>query len=63
MKLKFSYIILFVIFVLTFLAGFFLTDLIFRTKKIPYPSEWFGVAAGVGLASAVQALIKILRFH
>ncbi|MBI3252477.1 MAG: hypothetical protein HYZ52_04080 [Candidatus Omnitrophica bacterium] len=34
-----------------FFAGYCLTDLIFRARKIPYPFEAFGVLAGLGLAA------------
>jgi hypothetical protein len=41
------------------LAGFYLTDSFFRTRKIPYPAEWFGVAFGLGLGCWMMALWRL----
>ncbi len=43
-----------------FLAGYFLTDLVFRVKKIPYPFELFGLAVGLGLASWTFSIIHFI---
>jgi len=43
-----------------FIAGYFLTDLFFRVKKIPYPFELFGLAAGLGLASWTFSMVHFI---
>jgi len=43
-----------------FIAGYCLTDLVFRVKKIPYPFELFGLAAGLGLASWTFSIIHFI---
>ena len=46
--------------IITFITGYGLTDLVFRVKKIPYPFEFFGLAAGLGLASWTFAIIHFI---
>ena len=43
-----------------FVAGYFLTDLVFRVERIPYPFELFGLAAGLGLASWTFSMLHFI---
>ncbi len=45
----------------SFVGGFFLTEWVFRMKQIPYPSQLFGLAVGLGLASWTLAIVKLVQ--
>ena len=44
-----------------FFAVYRYADFLFRTQKFPYPFELFGVAAGLGTACWVYAIIILFK--
>ena len=42
-----------------FAAGFLATELVFRVKKVPFPHELFGIAAGAAFVFWTWALANL----
>jgi len=46
---------------LVFLLGYRFTDHFFRTHKVPYPFELFGIAAGLGFLFFAYAVMGLFE--
>ncbi len=42
-------------------GGYWLTGYAFQRKDVPYPFEWFGVAAALGFGSLAYALVYLFK--
>ena len=46
--------------VLSYSGSYRATEAYFRSRKVPYPFEWFGIANGLGAMLGVWALLFLI---